>query len=83
LEVFTDKLVAHIPSSYKGEIKKVYFNVDDVIQVGSTILDIDVPNEVGSSSGVSKEKSVEKSPVSAGKSAAAPAPSGAPSRPSG
>jgi len=43
--VFTDKLVAHIPSSFHGEIKKIYYKVDDVIQVGSTIMDIDMPDD--------------------------------------
>ena len=38
--------MAHIPSSFHGEVKKVYYNVDDVIQVGSTIVDIDVPDEI-------------------------------------
>ena len=47
--MFTDKLVAHIPSSFKGTVTKVYYKQDDVIQVGSTIIDIDVPdaNAVG------------------------------------
>lgn len=43
--MFTDKLVAQIPSSYKGVIKNVYFKADDVIQVGSTMFDIEVDDE--------------------------------------
>lgn len=42
--MFTDKLVAHIPSSFKGKVTKIYYKDEDVIQVGSTILDIDVPD---------------------------------------
>jgi len=45
--VFTDKLVAHIPSSYKGKVTKVYFKVEDVVQVGSTLMEIDVPDIPG------------------------------------
>jgi 2-oxoisovalerate dehydrogenase E2 component (dihydrolipoyl transacylase) len=41
-EVFTDKLVAQIPSTHKGVIKDIYFGNDDVVPVGSIIADIEM-----------------------------------------
>ena len=47
--MFIEKIVDNIQSSFKGTVMKVYYKQDDVIQVGSTIMDIDVPdaNAVG------------------------------------
>lgn len=48
-EVFTDKLVAQIPSTHQGTVKEIYFQADDVCAVGSTLLDIEVSeNEAAS-----------------------------------
>lgn len=41
-EVFTDKLVAQIPSTHKGIVKNVYFSADDVCAVGSTLAEIEL-----------------------------------------
>lgn len=41
-EVFTDKLVAQIPSTHKGVVKEIYFEAEDVCPVGSTLMDIEV-----------------------------------------
>jgi 2-oxoisovalerate dehydrogenase E2 component (dihydrolipoyl transacylase) len=60
-EVFTDKLVAPIPSSYEGIVRKIHFKNDDICPVGMTLLDIET--EDGSSVPESKP---------AAKSAAAP-----------
>ena len=49
-EVFTDKLVAPIPSSYAGTVTSVNFDVDEVVQVGSVLFEIDVPDGAVASS---------------------------------
>lgn len=46
-EVFTDKLVAPIPSTHRGIVKNIYFQNDDVAPVGSTIADIEVVEGYG------------------------------------
>ena len=40
-EVFTDKLVAKIPSTASGKITEINFGDDDIIPVGHVILKID------------------------------------------
>ena len=45
VEVFTDKLVAKIPSTCTGTVKEVLFNVDDICLVGHSLLSIEVENE--------------------------------------
>lgn len=42
MEVFTDKLVAKIPSTCTGVVKSVKFKVDDVCLVGHDLLEIEV-----------------------------------------
>ena len=44
-EVFTDKLVAQIPSTHKGVVKNIYFSPDDIWAVGSTLADIEIVEE--------------------------------------
>jgi pyruvate/2-oxoglutarate dehydrogenase complex dihydrolipoamide acyltransferase (E2) component len=44
--VFTDKLVAKIPSTCTGVVKAVKFKVDDVCLVGHDLLEIET-NEGG------------------------------------
>lgn len=41
VEVFTDKLVAKIPSTHTGIVKEVKFAVDDVCLVGHALLSIE------------------------------------------
>jgi len=41
VEVFTDKLVAKIPSTHTGIVKEVNFAVDDVCLVGHSLLSIE------------------------------------------
>lgn len=45
VEVFTDKLVAKIPSTSNGVIKDIKYEVDDVCLVGHTLLTITVEGE--------------------------------------
>jgi pyruvate/2-oxoglutarate dehydrogenase complex dihydrolipoamide acyltransferase (E2) component len=45
VEVFTDKLVAKIPSTCTGIVKSVHFNTDDVCLVGHKLLDIEIEGE--------------------------------------
>lgn len=42
-EVFTDKLVAKIPSTHDGVIKKINFGEDEICLVGHSLLDLEVP----------------------------------------
>ena len=55
-EVFTDKLVAQIPSTHKGVVKNIYFGEDEICPVGSTLADIEI-HEDGEQP--SQEKAVE------------------------
>lgn len=43
--MFTDKLVAKIPSTSNGIIKEINYSVDDVCLVGHTLLTITIENE--------------------------------------
>lgn len=45
VEVFTDKLVAKIPSTCSGTVKEVLFKVDDICLVGHSLLSIEIENE--------------------------------------
>ena len=47
VEVFTDKLVAKIPSTHGGTVKTVEFVTDDVCLVGHTLLTIEADPEEG------------------------------------
>ena len=42
VEVYTDKLVAKIPSTCSGIVKSVKFEIDDVCLVGHSLLEIEV-----------------------------------------
>ena len=42
MEVYTDKLVAKIPSTCTGIVKSVKFEIDDVCLVGHSLLEIEV-----------------------------------------
>ena len=52
VEVFTDKLVAKIPSTCTGTVKDVLFKVDDICLVGHSLLSIELENEESSNSKV-------------------------------
>lgn len=41
-EVFTDKLVAKIPSTHDGVIKKINFKNDDICLVGKALVELEV-----------------------------------------
>ena len=45
VEVFTDKLVAKIPSTCTGYVKAVHFKEDEVCLVGHIMIDIEVEGE--------------------------------------
>lgn len=66
-EVFTDKLVAPIPSTSSGVIKKIHFSEEDVCQVGSVLIEIEAEGDsetpIGEDPGRSKQ--VEEEPVPA------------------
>lgn len=49
-EVFTDKLVARIPSTHDGLIKKINFDEDEICLVGHSLLDLEVTEEDGDDS---------------------------------
>lgn len=40
-EVFTDKLVAKIPSTHDGIIKKINFKNDDICLVGHSLVEVE------------------------------------------
>ena len=42
VEVFTDKLVAKIPSTTEGVVKEISYEVDDICLVGHSLLSIEV-----------------------------------------
>ena len=42
MEVFTDKLVAKIPSTCEGIVKEISFEEDDVCLVGHSLLSIEI-----------------------------------------
>jgi len=45
-EVFTDKLVAKIPSTHDGVIKKINYKNDDICLVGHTLVEVETGEEV-------------------------------------
>ena len=47
VEVFTDKLVAKIPSTSDGIVTAINYDVDDVCLVGHSLLSIEVAGEDG------------------------------------
>jgi len=54
VEVFTDKLVAKIPSTCTGVVKEIKFDVDDICLVGHTLLSIEVVEEADESTPVAE-----------------------------
>ena len=45
VEVFTDKLVAKIPSTCTGIVKAVHFGSDEVCLVGHNLIDIEIEGD--------------------------------------
>lgn len=45
-EVFTDKLVAKIPSTHDGIVKRIHFQNDEICPVGKALVEIEVGDEV-------------------------------------
>ena len=45
MEVFTDKLVAKIPSTCTGTVREIKYEVDDVCLVGHHLIKIEVEGE--------------------------------------
>jgi pyruvate/2-oxoglutarate dehydrogenase complex dihydrolipoamide acyltransferase (E2) component len=43
--VFTDKLVAKIPSTHDGVIKKINYKNDDICLVGHSLVEVEVGDE--------------------------------------
>ena len=47
VEVFTDKLVAKIPSTCTGTVKSINFGADEVCLVGQALIEIEVEGGEG------------------------------------
>lgn len=45
-EVFTDKLVAKIPSTHDGIVKRINFQTDDICGVGHALMEIESSDDV-------------------------------------
>lgn len=69
--MFTDKLVAKIPSTCTGIVKDVKFDVDDVCLVGHSLLTIEVETEDGDAASSSSSSSEEEDKAPARSSPAA------------
>ena len=54
-EVFTDKLVAKIPSTHDGIIKKVNFKNDEICLVGKALVEVEIETEEKSSASTTVE----------------------------
>lgn len=60
MEVFTDKLVAKIPSTCTGIVKEVNYKVDEVCLVGHMLITIETSEDAsGASSSSDSESSSE------------------------
>jgi pyruvate/2-oxoglutarate dehydrogenase complex dihydrolipoamide acyltransferase (E2) component len=44
--VFTDKLVAKIPSTHDGVIKKINFKTDEICLVGKPLIELELGDDV-------------------------------------
>ena len=59
--MFTDKLVAPIPSSYEGTVKKIYYKDDEICPVGKTLIEIET-DDGGSAASTPATPSAEAAP---------------------
>ena len=64
-EVFTDKLVAKIPSTHDGIIKSIKYKNDDICLVGKPLVEIEVEEEAGSAttSAAPKQENKQEKPL--------------------
>lgn len=58
VEVFTDKLVAKIPSTHDGVVKDVKFEIDDVCLVGHTLITIEIEEEAAAETPATQKPSI-------------------------
>lgn len=65
VEVFTDKLVAKIPSTCSGVVKSISFGEDDVCLVGHSLLEIETQDDAAAAT--SSSKPAEEAPKEAAK----------------
>ncbi len=61
VEIATDKVDSEIPSSVKGTLKEILFQVDDIVKVGETIAIIETA-ENNPSNKNNEQKEIEKKP---------------------
>ena len=61
LEIATDKVDSEIPSPVEGVVKKILYQQDDTIAVGTVIAVIDMDGEGGGEEDAEKEESADKS----------------------
>ena len=61
VEIATDKVDSEIPSSVKGTLKEILFQVDDIVKVGETIAIIETA-ENNPSEKNNEQKEIEKKP---------------------
>ncbi len=61
LEIATDKVDSEIPSPVEGVVKKILYQQDDTIAVGTVIAVIDMDGEGGSEEETQKEETADKS----------------------
>ncbi|VDM44361.1 unnamed protein product [Toxocara canis] len=60
-EVQSDKATVTITSRYDGVIKKLYYNVDDVAKIGSTLIDIEVEEGAAAGAAAPEAKAEDRS----------------------
>lgn len=61
-EVQSDKASVTITSRYDGVVKKIHHKVDDIVQVGQALVDIEVGDDVKADEPVKKEAPVAAKP---------------------
>ncbi|GAA4269732.1 dihydrolipoamide acetyltransferase family protein [Hyunsoonleella aestuarii] len=58
LEIATDKVDSEVPSEVDGVLKEIFFNVDDVVQVGQVLALIEIESEDNNAVEYSKDEDV-------------------------
>jgi len=59
-EVFTDKLVAKIPSTHDGVIKSIKFKSDEICLVGHALIEIEVEEDKNATAAITNAASANK-----------------------